>query len=476
MRNEEQPLAASPADAARAARPADAMPDDAARAARHADAPPADAARAVAEPVSPSNEGLRARREAATPRGVAVLAPFSVARAENAELWCVEGRRYIDFAAGIAVVNTGHRHPKVIAAVARQLEAFTHTAYQVAPYESYVALAERLNALVPGPFAKKTALFSTGAEALENAVKIARAHTGRPGVIAFGGAFHGRTLLALAMTGKTLPYKAGFGPFPGEVYHAPFPNALEGVSAADSLRAIDALFRADVEPRRVAALVVEPVQGEGGFYVAPPELLRSLRALCDEHGIVFVVDEVQTGFGRTGTTFAHAQAGVHADLVAMAKGLAGGFPLAAVSGRADVMDAPAPGGLGGTYAGNPVSVAAAHAVLDVLEEERLGERGGRLGARLRERLEAARREVPQIAEVRGLGAMIAAEFYDPARRAPDAAFARRVQAEAMARGLLLLTCGVHGNVVRFLFPLTIPEGVFEEGLSILDEALRAARG
>jgi 4-aminobutyrate aminotransferase len=424
----------------------------------------------------PTNESLRARREAATPRGVAVLAPFSVARAENAELWCVEGRRYIDFAAGIAVLNTGHRHPTIMAAVARQLEAFTHTAYQVAPYESYVALAERLNALVPGPCARKTALFSTGAEAVENAVKIARAHTGRPGVIAFGGGFHGRTLLALALTGKTLPYKAGFGPFPADVYHAPFPNALEGVSVADSLRAIDALFRADIEPRRVAALVIEPVQGEGGFYVAPSELLQALRARCDEHGIVFVVDEVQTGFGRTGTMFAHEQAGVHADLIVMAKSLAGGFPLAAVCGRADIMDAPAPGGLGGTYAGNPVAVAAAHAVLDVLAEERLVERAGRLGARLRERLEAARGEVLPIADVRGLGAMIAAEFYDPERRAPDPAFARRVQAEAMARGLLLLTCGVHGNVLRFLFPLTVPEAVFDEGLAILDEALRAAQG
>jgi 4-aminobutyrate aminotransferase len=428
-------------------------------------------------PAAPlTNEALEARRAAATPRGVGVLAPFYVARAENAELWCVEGRRYVDFAAGIAVLNTGHRHPKVLAAVARQLEAFTHTAYQVAPYEPYVALAERLNALVPGPFAKKTAFFTTGAEANENAVKIARAFTGRPGVIAFSGGFHGRTLLALAMTGKTLPYKAGFGPFPGEVYHLPFPNALEGVTTADSLRALDALFRSDIEPGRVAAVVIEPVQGEGGFYVAPFELMRALREACDRHGIVFVVDEVQTGFGRTGTAFAHEQAGVHADLVATAKGLAGGFPLAAVTGRAEIMDAPAPGGLGGTYGGNPVAVAAAHAVLDALDEERLAERARHLGARLRERLEAARRWAPEIAEVRGLGAMIAAEFYDPARAAPDPAFARRVQAEAMARGLLLLTCGVHGNVVRFLFPLTIPEAIFDEGLALFEDALRAARG
>lgn len=428
-------------------------------------------------PTTPlTNEALEARRTAATPRGVGVLAPFHVARAENAELWCVEGRRYIDFAAGIAVVNTGHRHPKVLAAVARQLEAFTHTAYQVAPYEPYVALAERLNALVPGPFAKKTALFSTGAEAVENAVKIARSFTGRPGVVAFSGGFHGRTLMALALTGKTLPYKAGFGPFPGEVYHLPFPNALEGVTAADTLRAFDTLFRADIEPGRVAALVIEPVQGEGGFYVAPFELLRALREACDRHGIVLIADEVQTGFGRTGTAFAHEQAGVYADLVAMAKGLAGGFPLAAVTGRTEIMDAPAPGGLGGTYGGNPVSVAAAHAVLDLLDDERLGERAKYLGGRLRERLESARRWAPEIAEVRGLGAMIAAEFYDPTRKAPDLAFARRVQTEALARGLLLLTCGVHGNVLRFLFPLTIPEGVFDEGLAIFDEALRAARG
>ncbi len=438
-------------------------------------APTPPGAMAPTSPAPPTNEALRARRAAATPRGVGVLAPFSVARAENAELWCVEGRRYIDFAAGIAVLNTGHRHPKVVAAVARQLEAFTHTAYQVAPYESYVALAERLNALVPGPFAKKTALFSTGAEAVENAVKVARAFTGRPGVVAFAGGFHGRTLLALALTGKTVPYKTGFGPFPAEVFHLPFPNALEGVTTADSLRALDALFRADIEPGRVAALVIEPVQGEGGFYVAPFELMRALRAVCDRHGIVFVVDEIQTGFGRTGTAFAHEQAGVHADLVPMAKSLAGGLPLSALTGRAEIMDAPAPGGLGGTYGGNPLAVAAAHAVLDVLEEERLAERARRLGARLRERLEAARRDVPEIADVRGLGAMIAAEFYDPERATPAPAFARSVQAEAMARGLLLLTCGVHGNVLRFLFPLTTPEPVFDEGLGILDEALRAAR-
>ena len=414
----------------------------------------------------PTNAEILARRAAATPRGISVAVPIAVARAENAELWDVEGRRYIDFAGGIAVVNTGHRHPRVVAAVAAQLERMAHVCWQVTSYEPYVALAERLNALVPGKPPKKTAFFSTGAEAVENAVKIARAATGRPGVLAFGGGFHGRTLLALALTGKVAPYKAGFGPLPGDVHHAPFPIALHGVSVDDSLRAIDHIFKSELEAERFAAVVVEPVQGEGGFHVAPPDFLEKLRLLCDREGIPFIADEVQTGFGRTGKLFALDGTGVAPDLVATAKSLAGGLPLSAVTGRAEIMDAPGPGGLGGTYAGNPLSLAAALAVLDVLEEERLPERGARLGRALVERLEALRPRAPAILEVRGVGAMIAVEL-------TDAEAARRVQRRALDRGLLLLTCGVGGNVIRFLFPLTIEEPLFAEALDMLDEAMVA---
>jgi 4-aminobutyrate aminotransferase len=420
-----------------------------------------------------TNAELVARRLAATPRGIAVAAPIAVARARNAEVWDVEGRRYIDFAGGIAVVNTGHLHPKVAAAVAAQLERYAHVCWQVTSYEPYVALAERLNALAPARAPRKTAFFSTGAEAVENAVKIARAATGRPGVIAFGGAFHGRTLLTLALTGKVAPYKVGFGPLPGGVYHAPFPAALHGVGAQESLAAIERIFRTELEAERFAAIVVEPVQGEGGFYVAPPGFLAELRRLCDRHGILLVADEVQTGFGRTGRLFALDGSGVEADLVVTAKSLAGGLPLSAVTGHAPVMDAPAPGGLGGTYAGNPLALAAALAVLEVMEEERLPERGARLGAELAARLEALRARVPAIAEVRAAGAMVAVELMRGG--APDADAARRAQARALEAGLLLLLCGVHGNVIRFLFPLTIEDAVFAEGVAILEDALLSLR-
>ncbi len=419
------------------------------------------------------NASLRARREAATPRGVGITAPFFVARAENSELWDVEGRRYLDFAGGIAVLNTGHRHPRVLAALRAQLEAFTHTAYQVAAYESYVRLAERLIALTPGTHAKKATFFSTGAEAVENAVKIARAATGRPGVIAFSGAFHGRTMMGLALTGKVVPYKVGFGPFPGDVWHVPFPMALHGVTTADSVEALHRLFKADVDPRRVAAIIVEPIQGEGGFYPAPPELLVALRRECDEHGILLIADEIQTGFARTGRMFAMHHHDVQVDLMTVAKSLGAGLPISGVVGRAEVMDAPGPGGLGGTYAGNPLAVAAAHAVLDVLEEEKLADRANLLGARLTARLTALKGRVPRLAEVRGPGAMLAAEFMKPGGGGPDPDFARQVQARALEQGLLLLTCGVHANVIRFLFPLTIQDAVFDEAMGILEKALAA---
>ncbi len=419
-----------------------------------------------------TNAFIDARRAAATPRGVGVLCDFHAERALNAELWDVEGRRFIDFAGGIGVLNTGHRHPKVVAAIREQLERFTHSCYQVVPYAGYVELAERVNALTPGTHAKKTAFFTTGAEAIENAVKIARSATGRPGIVALGGGFHGRTFMAMALTGKVAPYKIGFGPFPDSIYHVPAPVAIDSVSSDDALRAIRQLFSADIEPRRIAAFVVEPVQGEGGFHVMPAAFMRALRDVCDEHGILLIADEVQTGFARTGRMFAmHHYEGVLPDLMAIAKSLAGGVPLSAVCGRAEIMDAPAPGGLGGTYAGNPLAIAAALAVLDVIEEERLCDRANVLGERVREVLNAAQATQPRIAEVRGLGAMLAVEFRDPATGEPDAAFTKAVQQRALADGLLMLTCGTHGNAIRFLFPLTIEDPVFDEALAILQRAL-----
>ncbi|WP_054287037.1 4-aminobutyrate--2-oxoglutarate transaminase [Gulbenkiania mobilis] len=420
-----------------------------------------------------STQELLQRKADATPRGVGVMCNFFIDHAKNAELWTTEGKRYIDFAGGIGVLNTGHLHDRVQAAVAAQLNQFSHTCYQVVPYESYIRVAEKLNALTPGSFAKKTAFYTTGAEAVENAIKIARAYTGRAGVIAFGGAFHGRTLLGMALTGKVVPYKVGFGPFPGDIYHAPFPNALHGVSVDDAMAGIEKLFKFDIDPKRVAAIIFEPVQGEGGFYPAPAEFVRRIRALCDEHGIVMIADEVQAGFARTGRLFAMQHYDVTPDLTTLAKSLAGGFPLAAVTGRAEMMDAPAPGGLGGTYAGNPLALAAADAVIGVIEEENLLERANRLGDQLKERLHTLKQRVPQIAEVRGLGAMVAVEFSKAGSHEPDADFTKKVQAHALENGLILLTCGIYANVVRFLFPLTIEDSVFAEALDKLEAAILA---
>ena len=432
-----------------------------------------------AQTIAPSdqsrNADLQARRLAATPRGVGVMAGFYIDRAQNAEVWDVEGNRYIDFAGGIAVLNTGHRHPALVAAIEEQLKRFTHTCYQVLPYESYVSLAERINALVPGDFAKKTAFFSSGAEAVENAVKIARSSTGRPGIIAFSGGFHGRTMMGCALTGKVVPYKVGFGPFPAEVYHLPFPMAVHGVTVEDSIHALQTLFKAAIEPNRVAAIIIEPVQGEGGFYIAPPELLRGLRKVCDEHGILLIFDEVQTGFGRTGKLFATEHYDVLPDIVTLAKSMAGGMTLSAVCGKAEVMDAPAPGGLGGTYAGNPLAIAAAHAVIDVMAQEKLVERSNLLGEKLMARLKAAQAIVPTLKEVRGLGSMVAAEFFDPATGAPSPDAAKRVQQAALGEGLILLSCGVYANVIRFLYPLTTEDAVFDEALDMLDRALAKAQ-
>lgn len=417
------------------------------------------------------NQDLNTRRSLATPRGVGVMCDFYAVRAENATLWDAEGKEYIDFAGGIAVLNTGHLHPKVKAAVAAQLDAFTHTAYQIVPYEGYVTLAERINRVAPIAGLKKSAFFTTGVEAVENAVKIARSATGRSGVIAFSGSFHGRTMLGMALTGKVAPYKLSFGPTPGDIYHVPFPNAAQSVSVADSLKALDLLFKCDIDPRRVAAIIIEPVQGEGGFNITPPALMTALRKVCDEHGILLIADEVQTGFGRTGKLFAMEHHAVQADLITMAKSLGGGFPISGVVGRAEIMDAPAAGGLGGTYAGNPLAVAAAHAVLDVIAEEKLCERAAVLGEKLRAHLEGLRATVPGIADVRGLGSMVALELNDAASGKPDAEAVKRVQARALERGLILLSCGVYGNVLRFLYPLTIPDAQFDRALAILSEVL-----
>ncbi|MGG4625002.1 4-aminobutyrate--2-oxoglutarate transaminase [Serratia odorifera] len=417
------------------------------------------------------NAELNQRRLDATPRGIGVMCGYYADRAENATLWDVEGNKIIDFAAGIAVLNTGHRHPKVVAAIEHQLKSFTHTAYQIVPYESYVALAERINQRAPIDGPAKTAFFTTGAEAVENAVKIARAHTGRPGIITFGGGFHGRTYMTMALTGKVAPYKLGFGPFPGSVFHGQYPNALYGVSTQDAMNSLERIFKADIEPKQVAVIVLEPVQGEGGFNVAPPEFMQALRALCDEHGILLVADEVQTGFARTGKLFAMEHYAVKADLITMAKSLAGGMPLSGVVGRAEVMDAPAPGGLGGTYGGNPLAVAAAHAVLEVIDEEQLCQRAQRLGQHLVEVLQRARETCPAIVDIRAQGSMVAVEFNDPATGKPSPDFTRQVQQKAQQEGLLLLSCGVNGNVIRFLYPLTIPDDQFTEALGILSRAL-----
>ena len=420
-----------------------------------------------------SPQELMQRKANATPRGVGVMCSFFAERAKNAEIWDTEGKRYIDFAGGIGVLNTGHLHDKVQAAVAEQLNKFSHTCYQVVPYELYIEVAEKLNQLTPGNYAKKTAFYTTGAEAVENAVKIARAATGRPGIIAFGGGFHGRTLMGMALTGKVAPYKIGFGPFPSDVYHALFPNPLHGVSVEDSIASIEHLFKYDIEATRVAAIIFEPVQGEGGFYAAPAEWVRAVRALCDKHGILMIADEVQAGFARTGKFFAMEHYDVAPDLMTMAKSMAGGFPISAVVGKAEIMDAPAPGGLGGTYAGSPLALAASKAVIQAIQEEKLLDRANKLGTQLKETISGLKAEVPQIAEVRGLGAMIAVEFNKAGSHDADADFTKKVQTKALEAGLILLTCGVYGNVVRFLFPLTIEDAIFEEALQKLVAAIKA---
>tara|TARA_R110001583_G_scaffold195021_1_gene368530 strand:+ start:13686 stop:14963 length:1278 start_codon:yes stop_codon:yes gene_type:complete len=422
-----------------------------------------------------NNASLKQRKEAAFARGQGTLTHAYIEKASNAELWDIEGNRYIDLGSGIAVVNTGHNHPKVRAAVQAQLEKFSHTCVMVTPYVSAVELAEKLNAVAPGDTPKKTIFVTTGAEAVENCVKIARAHTGRSGVIAFNGGFHGRTNMTMGLTGKVAPYKSGFGPFPGEIYHAPFPNAYHGVSVEQSLTALNNLFTCDIEPGRVAAIIIEPVQGEGGFYQAPAEFMQALRALCDQHGIVLIADEIQTGFGRTGKMFACEYAGIEPDLLTMAKGIAGGFPIAAVVGKAEIMDAPLPGGLGGTYGGSPLGCVAALAVLDVIEEEQLCQRATEVGARIVESLKTLQNKYPhKIGNVRNLGAMIAMELVNEGDvNRPDAVLTKAIVTEAARNGLILLSCGIRGNVIRFLPALTITDALIEESMQQLDKTFAA---
>ncbi|KHL69312.1 4-aminobutyrate aminotransferase [Pseudomonas flexibilis] len=420
--------------------------------------------------MSKSNETLMQRRMAAVPRGVGQIHPIFAERAENATVWDVEGREYIDFAGGIAVLNTGHLHPKVVAAVQAQLGKLSHTCFQVLAYEPYVELCEKIAARVPGDFAKKTLLVTSGSEAVENAVKIARAATGRAGVIAFTSGYHGRTMMTLALTGKKVPYAAGMGLMPGGVFRAQYPCALHGVSVDDAIASIERIFKNDAEPRDIAAIVIEPVQGEGGFHVAPKDFLQRLRALCDQHGILLIADEVQTGAGRTGSFFAMEQLGVVPDLTTFAKSIAGGFPLSGVCGKAEVMDVIAPGGLGGTYAGSPIACAAALAVLEVFEEEQLLARSRALGEMMTARLRQLQGKHPVIAEVRGLGAMVAMELCeggDPHK--PAAELTGKIVARAREKGLILLSCGSYGNVIRILVPLTVPDEQLQRGLAILAE-------
>jgi 4-aminobutyrate aminotransferase len=420
---------------------------------------------------------LHERRSAAIPRGIGHATSIYAARALNSEIWSEDGKRYIDFAAGIAVTNTGHQHPRILKAVEEQMKAFSHVCFQVTPYESYVRLAERLNAIAPVEGPAKTMLISTGAEAVENAVKVARAYTGRPGIISFTAGFHGRTMMGMALTGKVVPYKKGFGPFPADVYQVEFPNAYHCVSVEQSLYSLKSLFKHTADPSSIAGIIIEPVQGEGGFNIAPPEFLQALRGICDEHGIVLIADEIQSGFARTGKMFAMEHAGVKADVVTLAKGLAGGMPLAAITGRADVMDASNPGGLGGTYAGNPVACAAAHAVLDIIEDEKLCERSVAIGNIMMDRCrELSRRSnLNCIGDVRGLGAMCAVELVkDQQTHEPAPVLTQALLKAANARGLILLSCGTYGNVIRFLSPLTASDDLVREGMDIFEAALTEA--
>ncbi|PAU54340.1 4-aminobutyrate--2-oxoglutarate transaminase [Pseudomonas indica] len=419
---------------------------------------------------------LLSQREQFVPRGLVTAHPLVIERAQGAEMWDIEGKRYLDFVGGIGVLNIGHNHPSVVAAVQAQLQKVTHACFQVVAYRPYLNLVKRLCQLVGGGEAYKAALFTSGAEAVENAVKIARAYTNRPAVIAFRGGFHGRTLLGSTLTGMSQPYKQNFGMAP-EVFHTPYPNAYRGFTAEMALQALNELLATQIAPERVAAIIIEPVQGDGGFLTAPAEFLQALRALTERHGIVLILDEVQTGFGRTGKWFGFQHAGIQPDLVTVAKSLAGGLPISGVVGRAEIMDGPAPGGLGGTYGGNALGCAAALAVIDTYEREQLPARGERLGVRLREGLLRLQARYPRIGDVRGTGLMLAIELVkDDAVRSPDAELTQRLIDEARHGGLLVIKCGVYRNVLRFLAPLVAEEAQIDEALDILEAALARVMG
>lgn len=418
-----------------------------------------------------TNQQLHERRAQVIAQGMGAMYPLYVEKAENALVWDIEGNRYIDFAAGIAVTNTGHSNPRITEAVKAQLDNFSHTCAMVTPYASFVELAEKLTKAAPGESDKKAVFLTTGAEAVENAVKVARAHTGRSGVIAFKGGFHGRTNMTMGLTGKIAPYKTGFGPFPNEIFHVPYPNAYHGVSIEQSLQALEDLFACDIEASRVAAIIFEPVQGEGGFYQAPAEFAQGLRDVCDKHGIMLIADEIQTGFARTGKMFATEYLGIEPDMMTMAKGIAGGFPLSAVVGKADVMDSALPGGLGGTYAGSPLGCVAGLEVLNIIEEEDLCAKAMGIGEVVNARMSQLQKSVPAIGDIRTIGAMMAIEFTDPVSGQPLQEMTKAVIGKAQENGLILLSCGVKANVIRLLPPLTIETEVLNEGLDKLEKVI-----
>jgi 4-aminobutyrate aminotransferase / (S)-3-amino-2-methylpropionate transaminase / 5-aminovalerate transaminase len=423
----------------------------------------------------PRSQEILARIDRSIASALSVYLPIVAADARGSTITDVDGNTFIDFTGGVGCLNVGHAHPHVVEAVQEQAARFLHTDFTIVPYELYVELAERLLALAPFRGDAKAAFFNAGTEAVENGVKFARAFTGRPAVIAFEGAFHGRTLMSLTLTSKTHPYKAGLGPFAPEVYRVPFPNEYRGITTADALAALERALQTQVAPETVAAIVLELVQGEGGFIVAPQAFVEGVRAVCDRHGIVMVVDEVQTGFGRTGKMFAIEHYGVEPDLMLVAKSIAAGLPLSGVLGKAAIMDAPAEGGVGGTFVGNPVAQAAALAVLDVFEDERLAERAEHIGETIRGRMLAWQERFPAIGDVRGLGAMLAVEYVsDPVTKEPAPELASRVAEEAAARGLLLLKAGVYGNCNRVLCPLVITDAELAEALDVWEEALVAA--
>ncbi len=430
----------------------------------------------------PKSKALAKRRDHAVPRGLSQSTPVYVAKAEDAWLEDVDGNRYVDFAGGIGCINIGHRREAVVAAIREQLDRYLHTCVQVTPYEGYVRLAERMNEVTPGRFRKKTLFVNSGAEAIENAVKIARVHTGRPGIIAFEDAFHGRTMMTLALTSKTHPYKAGFAPFPSDVYRIPYAYCYR---CSYSLRYpscdvfcashLEDTFKRVVAAEEVAAVIAEPVLGEGGFVVPPKEFFRILIDICHNHGVLFIADEVQSGFGRTGKLFASEHYGIEPDIVVTAKSLGGGLPLAAVTGRAEIMDAPGPGGLGGTFAGNPLSCAAALAVLDIFEHENLLERANALGNRFQKRAREWQERWPMIGDVRGLGAMQAIELVQsPEKREPAADEANQIVQYCYEHGLIVLSAGSYSNVIRVLVPLVATDAQMDEGLDVLEAALKAA--